>query len=146
MKSGTRPASCTTCGGQGQVVATVRTPLGNFQQVTACQACGGSGQTFTPCGTCGGDGRVRRSKRISLRVPAGVDSGSRQGRRAGALAHPLTHFFLSFTFLIFPGPSDTQKETVFSGTSSTMRRPVIHNVNQHLLCRFSLFHSKHLHA
>ena len=38
---------------------------------------GGSGQTFTPCETCGGDGRVRRSKRISLRVPAGVDSGSR---------------------------------------------------------------------
>jgi hypothetical protein len=46
-----------------------------YLQVTACQACGGSGQTFTPCGTCGGDGRVRRSKRISLRVPAGVDSG-----------------------------------------------------------------------
>jgi hypothetical protein len=41
------------------------------------QACGGSGQTFTPCGSCGGDGRVRRSKRISLRVPPGVDSGSR---------------------------------------------------------------------
>ena len=58
-------------------MATVRTPLGNFQQVTACQACGGSGQTFTPCESCGGDGRVRRSKRISLRVPAGVDSGSR---------------------------------------------------------------------
>jgi|EP00982_Pelagococcus_subviridis_P005756 molecular chaperone DnaJ len=37
VKSGTRPASCGTCGGQGQVVATVRTPLGNFQQVTACQ-------------------------------------------------------------------------------------------------------------
>ena len=55
----------------------MRTPLGNFQQVTACQACGGSGQTFTPCEKCGGDGRVRRSKRISLRVPAGVDSGSR---------------------------------------------------------------------
>lgn len=77
VKAGTRPASCGTCGGQGQVVATVRTPLGNFQQVTACQACGGSGQTFTPCEKCGGDGRVRRSKRISLRVPAGVDSGSR---------------------------------------------------------------------
>jgi molecular chaperone DnaJ len=77
VKAGTRPATCGTCGGQGQVVATVRTPLGNFQQVTACQACGGSGQTSTPCESCGGDGRVRRSKRISLRVPAGVDSGSR---------------------------------------------------------------------
>jgi molecular chaperone DnaJ len=43
VKSGTRPASCTACGGQGQVVATVRTPLGNFQQVTTCSACGGAG-------------------------------------------------------------------------------------------------------
>ena len=77
VKAGTSPKTCGTCGGQGQVVATVRTPLGNFQQVTACNACGGSGQTFTPCSACGGDGRVRRSKRISLRVPAGVDSGSR---------------------------------------------------------------------
>ena len=31
----------------------------------------------TPCNTCSGDGRVRRTKRISLKVPAGVDSGSR---------------------------------------------------------------------
>jgi molecular chaperone DnaJ len=77
VKAGTRPSTCGTCGGQGQVIATVRTPLGNFQQVTTCQACGGNGQTSTPCPKCGGDGRVRKSKRISLRVPAGVDSGSR---------------------------------------------------------------------
>ena len=83
VKAGTSPRTCGTCGGQGQVVATVRTPLGNFQQVTACQACGGSGQTFTPCESCGGDGRVRRSKRISLRVPAGVDSGSLRVRGEG---------------------------------------------------------------
>lgn len=77
VKAGTRPSTCGTCGGQGQVIATVRTPLGNFQQVTTCQACGGTGQISTPCPKCGGDGRVRKSKRISLRVPAGVDSGSR---------------------------------------------------------------------
>ena len=47
VKAGTSPKTCGTCGGQGQVVATVRTPLGNFQQVTACNACGGTGQTFT---------------------------------------------------------------------------------------------------
>ena len=76
VKAGTRPTTCGTCGGQGQVVATVAR-AGNFQQVTPCQACGGTGQTSTPCESRGGDGRVRRSKRISLRVPAGVDSGSR---------------------------------------------------------------------
>jgi len=91
VKAGTKPTTCGTCGGQGQVVATVRTPLGNFQQVTGCQACGGTGQSSTPCPACAGDGRVRRSKKIQLRVPPGVDKGSRlrvrgegnAGRRGG---------------------------------------------------------------
>ncbi|KAI5661386.1 hypothetical protein M9H77_20709 [Catharanthus roseus] len=90
-KPGTRPTKCSTCGGQGQVVSSARTPLGVFQQVMTCSACGGMGETSTPCNTCGGDGRVRKSKRISLKVPAGVDSGSRlrvrsegnAGRRGG---------------------------------------------------------------
>lgn len=47
------------------------------QQLMTCPDCQGTGESFTPCGTCGGDGRVRKSKRISLRVPAGVDTGSR---------------------------------------------------------------------
>ncbi|CAA6653991.1 unnamed protein product [Spirodela intermedia] len=91
VKAGTKPTKCTTCGGQGQVVSSVRTPLGVFQQVMTCSTCGGTGEISTPCGTCSGDGRVRRTKRISLKVPAGVDSGSRlrvrsegnAGRRGG---------------------------------------------------------------
>lgn len=90
-KPGTKPTKCSTCGGQGQVVSSARTPLGVFQQVMTCSTCGGTGESFTPCNTCGGDGRVRKSKRISLKVPAGVDSGSRlrvrsegnTGRRGG---------------------------------------------------------------
>ncbi|XP_074570859.1 chaperone protein dnaJ A7A, chloroplastic-like isoform X2 [Curcuma longa] len=73
---GTTPTKCTACGGQGQVVISARTPLGVFQQVTTCSTCGGAGELFTPCYTCGGDGRVRKTKRISLNVPAGIDSGS----------------------------------------------------------------------
>ncbi|XP_073275928.1 chaperone protein dnaJ A6, chloroplastic-like [Primulina huaijiensis] len=76
-KPGTKTTKCTTCGGQGQVVSSARTPLGVFQQVMTCSACGGTGEIATPCNTCNGDGRVRKSKRISLKVPAGVDSGSR---------------------------------------------------------------------
>eukprot|EP00268_Persea_americana_P018818 TRINITY_DN1961_c0_g1_i2.p1 TRINITY_DN1961_c0_g1~~TRINITY_DN1961_c0_g1_i2.p1 ORF type:complete len:451 (-),score=87.52 TRINITY_DN1961_c0_g1_i2:362-1714(-) len=90
-KPGTKPTKCSTCGGQGQVVSSARTPLGVFQQVTTCSTCGGTGESVTPCNTCGGDGRVRKTKRISLKVPAGVDSGSRlrvrsegnAGRRSG---------------------------------------------------------------
>ncbi|KAB5556488.1 hypothetical protein DKX38_007397 [Salix brachista] len=91
-KPGTKPSKCSTCGGQGQVVSSARTPLGVFQQVMTCSSCGGTGETFSPCNTCSGDGRVRRTKRISLKVPAGVDAGSRlrvrsegnAGRRGGS--------------------------------------------------------------
>ena len=91
VKAGTTPARCGQCGGSGQVVQAVRTPLGAFQQVMACPACEGAGETAAPCAACGGDGRVRKSKRISLRVPPGVDGGSRlrvrgegsAGRRGG---------------------------------------------------------------
>lgn len=76
-KPGTKPSTCKTCGGQGQVVSSVRTPLGIFQQVMTCSSCNGTGEISTPCNTCGGEGRVRKSKRISLKVPPGVDSGSR---------------------------------------------------------------------
>lgn len=90
-KPGTKPTKCSTCGGQGQVVSSARTPLGVFQQVMTCSTCNGTGESFTPCSTCGGDGRQRKTKRISLKVPAGVDSGSRlrvrsegnAGRRGG---------------------------------------------------------------
>eukprot|EP00245_Coleochaete_scutata_P004279 TRINITY_DN1663_c0_g1_i1.p1 TRINITY_DN1663_c0_g1~~TRINITY_DN1663_c0_g1_i1.p1 ORF type:complete len:464 (-),score=101.89 TRINITY_DN1663_c0_g1_i1:365-1756(-) len=77
VKAGTTPEKCKTCDGQGQVLSSAQTPLGTFQQVATCPSCGGSGEIATPCNACGGDGRVRRTKRIQLKVPAGVDAGSR---------------------------------------------------------------------
>ncbi|CAA0809932.1 DNAJ heat shock family protein [Striga hermonthica] len=47
-KPGTKPSSCSACGGQGQVVSSARTPLGVFQQVTTCPTCSGSGETSIP--------------------------------------------------------------------------------------------------
>lgn len=90
-KPGTTASRCSPCGGQGQVISSARTPLGIFQQVTTCSSCNGTGEISTPCTTCSGDGRVRKTKRISLKVPPGVDSGSRlrvrsegnAGRRGG---------------------------------------------------------------
>lgn len=77
QKPGTTPTSCVQCAGQGQLLSSMRTPLGTFQQVTSCPRCDGRGQMFTACDTCGGDGRVRSFKKISLRVPPGVDTDSR---------------------------------------------------------------------
>ncbi|BAT86530.1 hypothetical protein VIGAN_04419500 [Vigna angularis var. angularis] len=90
-KPGTKSSKCNTCGGQGRVVQSTRTPLGIFQQSMTCSSCNGAGEISTPCNTCSGEGRVRKTKRISIKVPAGVDSGSRlrvrnegnAGRRGG---------------------------------------------------------------
>ena len=77
VKAGTSPTTCSTCGGSGQVISTVRTPIGTFQQAATCPQCNGSGQVSEQCQTCSGDGRVRNTKKISIRVPPGVDRDSR---------------------------------------------------------------------
>ncbi len=71
---GSRPVTCATCGGHGQV----RVSQGFFSIQQACPHCRGRGQTVSePCDTCYGQGRVRRSRTVNVDVPAGVDSGDR---------------------------------------------------------------------
>lgn len=73
-KPGSKPETCTTCGGHGQV----RMQQGFFSVQQTCPRCHGSGSMINdPCGTCGGHGRVRDNKTLSVKVPAGVDTGDR---------------------------------------------------------------------
>ena len=73
-KKGSKPESCTTCGGVGQV----RMQQGFFSIQQACPACKGSGSVISdPCSDCHGRGRVRKTKTLSVKVPAGVDDGDR---------------------------------------------------------------------
>jgi len=72
-KPGTKPRTCGTCGGAGRV----RQANGFFQMERTCPGCGGSGQNVDPCLTCQGHGQVRKTRKLSLKVPAGVDDGSR---------------------------------------------------------------------
>lgn len=73
-KKGTSPATCTTCGGHGQV----RMQQGFFSVQQTCPRCHGSGQMITdPCGDCQGQGRVEEHKTLSVKVPPGVDNGDR---------------------------------------------------------------------
>jgi molecular chaperone DnaJ len=66
--------SCTTCGGIGQV----RMQQGIFSVQQTCPACKGMGQVIkNPCSSCHGQGRVRETKTLSVKIPAGVDSGDR---------------------------------------------------------------------
>jgi len=73
-KKGTEPVSCSTCAGVGQV----RMQQGFFSIQQTCPACKGAGTTIgDPCSDCHGRGRVRKTKTLSVKVPAGVDDGDR---------------------------------------------------------------------
>ena len=73
-KPGTKPTTCPTCRGVGQV----RMQQGFFSIQQTCPRCQGRGTIIPePCETCRGSGRVEEQKTLSVKVPAGVDNGDR---------------------------------------------------------------------
>ena len=73
-KPGTKPKTCHSCGGQGQV----RMQQGFFSIQQTCPTCHGSGKVIPePCGSCDGVGRVRKTKTLEVKIPAGIDDGMR---------------------------------------------------------------------
>ncbi len=73
-KPGTKPKTCTTCGGVGQV----RMQQGFFQVQQTCPTCRGKGKEIgEPCTSCHGQGRTEETKTLSVKVPPGVDTGDR---------------------------------------------------------------------
>lgn len=73
-KKGTNPKSCETCNGIGQV----RIQQGFFSIQQTCPSCHGEGSIIAdPCGDCHGNGRIRESKKLTVKIPAGVDNGDR---------------------------------------------------------------------
>ena len=71
---GTAPTTCPQCDGTG-VVATSQ---GLFALQQPCPLCHGMGTIVeTPCPTCHGAGRERRTKRFTVKIPAGVKDGTR---------------------------------------------------------------------
>ena len=88
-KPGTTPVTCSNCRGSGQVTRAQNTPFGQMVTSTTCPTCGGRGEIITsPCEDCSGSGRVRKSRKINIKVPAGVEDGQHlklrgQGDSAG---------------------------------------------------------------
>jgi molecular chaperone DnaJ len=75
---GTEPVTCTTCHGQGDITQIQRSFLGDIRTSQTCPTCRGYGTTIpNPCGECSGEGRVRSSRTINVKIPAGVNSGNR---------------------------------------------------------------------
>lgn len=71
---GSVASACDGCGGSGQI----RISQGIFQLQQTCPRCRGGGTIVkNPCDTCLGQGRVRRTRKLSVKVPAGVDTGDR---------------------------------------------------------------------
>ncbi|MDO4896248.1 MAG: molecular chaperone DnaJ [Moraxella sp.] len=73
-KSSADIATCTTCGGHGQV----RMQQGFFVVQQPCPACHGNGKTIkNPCIDCHGTGKQQKSQTLEVSIPAGVDNGDR---------------------------------------------------------------------
>jgi molecular chaperone DnaJ len=73
-KPGTAPRICPQCNGRGVVSES----QGFFALSQPCPRCRGNGTVIDdPCPTCAGSGRERRTKRYSVKIPAGARDGMR---------------------------------------------------------------------
>ena len=71
-KKGTKPTSCSTCRGVGQVH--IQQGFLTIQQT--CPRCHGARVMITdPCQSCHGKGYVKETRTLSVKIPAGVDNG-----------------------------------------------------------------------
>ncbi len=73
-KPGTAPKVCPECNGRGFVAQS----QGLFSLSQPCPRCRGNGSIVEePCPTCRGTGRERRTKRYTVKIPAGAKDGTR---------------------------------------------------------------------
>jgi molecular chaperone DnaJ len=73
-RPGTSPRICPECNGRG----VVSEAQGLFALSQPCPRCRGNGTVIEdPCPKCNGSGRERRTKRYTVKIPAGVKDGTR---------------------------------------------------------------------
>ena len=73
-RPGTAPRICPECNGRGVLAES----QGLFAISQPCPRCRGNGTVIEqPCETCRGTGRERRTKRYTVKIPAGVRDGTR---------------------------------------------------------------------
>lgn len=71
-KEGSKPMTCGTCGGRGQV----QRGGGLFRMITTCPSCQGRGNVIKdPCGVCRGRGRAPKHRVLSVKIPPGIHTG-----------------------------------------------------------------------
>ncbi|PCJ59037.1 MAG: molecular chaperone DnaJ [Planctomycetota bacterium] len=73
-KEGTKPKTCSTCNGQGEVIAS----QGFFSVRQSCPTCRGNGKIIeSPCTLCRGDGKEAKNVKIKVKIPAGIEDSTR---------------------------------------------------------------------
>jgi molecular chaperone DnaJ len=73
-KPGTKPITCTTCHGHGQV----QMRQGFFSVQQTCPQCRGTGRIIPePCSSCHGVGKIKNQKTLEVKIPSGIDDGMR---------------------------------------------------------------------
>ncbi len=73
---GTTAETCPDCRGTGVIRVQQRTGGFAFSSTAPCSRCRGTGKIIhSPCKSCGGSGSVKKSKRITVTIPAGIDDG-----------------------------------------------------------------------
>jgi molecular chaperone DnaJ len=71
---GTTAATCPGCRGAGQV----RFQQGFFTMARTCGQCRGAGKVISkPCPTCRGAGTVEKTRKLTVKIPAGIATGQR---------------------------------------------------------------------
>ncbi len=73
-KPGTSAKSCGSCNGSG----TVHMRQGFFSVQQTCPHCHGSGKIIPdPCTACNGAGKIKKTKTLEVKIPAGINEGMR---------------------------------------------------------------------
>jgi len=72
---GTQPTRCSRCNGTGQVQHVRSSGFARFVRIETCDKCGARGITIeSPCKTCRGRGTVEKTRKISVKIPAGIET------------------------------------------------------------------------
>lgn len=77
-KGGFGETTCDKCHGSGTITSEQHTIFGSFLSKTTCPKCEGKGKSYDKtCNSCHGNGRVKTTKDLEIKIPAGVDTGTR---------------------------------------------------------------------
>jgi molecular chaperone DnaJ len=74
---GSSPKVCPECNGSGQAQSMNSSGFSRIIRLTTCIRCQGRGKIIdNPCRNCGGSGEVKRTRTISVNIPAGIEDGA----------------------------------------------------------------------